>query len=79
MKLWLLLVAFGQVGGTWGPLPYDMDQCQRHASDMIAEIHEGMAAKPDVLLAGKAVTPADINTYCIEADERPELGSRFPA
>jgi hypothetical protein len=79
MKLWLLLVAFGQVGGTWGPLPCDMKECQRQASEMIAEIDEGMAAKPDVLLAGKAISLAYINTYCIEADERPELGSRFPA
>lgn len=27
MKLWLVLYAAGQVGGTWGPLPYDMDRC----------------------------------------------------
>jgi hypothetical protein len=77
MDLWLLLVAFGNIGGTWGPLPYGMDECQSRAADMIAEIHSSMEAKPHVRLDGAVITPADINAYCVEAEERPELGSAF--
>ncbi|MET3924589.1 hypothetical protein [Devosia sp. 2618] len=77
MKLWLLLVAFGDIGATWGPLPYDMAACHSRAAEMIAEIHAGMAANPHVRLDGAVIMPADINAYCVEAEDRPELGSAF--
>lgn len=79
MDLWLVLVVFGNVGGSWGPLPYDMAECQSRSADMIADIRAGMAEHPDVLLKGRTPTPADISAHCIEADDRPVLGSAFPS
>ena len=34
MKLWLILyVTNGVVGGSWGPLPYDMTECLKRADE----------------------------------------------
>lgn len=40
MKLWLVLYVGQQIGGTWGPLPYDMKECQARAADRQATIQK---------------------------------------
>lgn len=40
MKLWLILYVGTQIGGTWGPLPYGMDECQERAKIMMVDVVE---------------------------------------
>jgi hypothetical protein len=44
MKLFLILYVSNSIGGTWGPLPYDMAECQSRAIEKNAELqtHEEM-------------------------------------
>lgn len=37
MKLWLILYAGSQIGGSWGPLPYGVDECRERAAEMNTE------------------------------------------
>lgn len=37
MKLWLVIYAGTQIGGSWGPLPYDMEECRSRAAIMNTE------------------------------------------
>jgi len=77
VKLWLILTFLGNTVGTWGPLPYGMEERQRRA-------HEEVEVKIDASFAsGKAQTAApykgkvlerkDIEVKCIESASRPEL------
>lgn len=33
MKLWMILYAAHGIGGTWGPLPYGLEECEARASE----------------------------------------------
>lgn len=37
MKLWLVVYVGTQVGGSWGPLPYDQAECLVRANEMNLE------------------------------------------
>lgn len=37
MKLFMVLYIAGPIGGTIGPLPYGMVECQQRAADLLAE------------------------------------------
>jgi hypothetical protein len=68
MKLWFILFHLGKIGGVWGPLPYDMAECQQRAADTIAEINERAAAKPEI-----GVKPGDYTAECRISGTRPSL------
>ena len=38
MKLYMILYAGSVIGGTWGPLPYDMDECLTRAAEGNAKV-----------------------------------------
>jgi hypothetical protein len=40
MKLWLVIYAGAQIGGSAGPLPYGMEECQRHRDTLRASQQE---------------------------------------
>ncbi|ASP84776.1 hypothetical protein CDO26_09320 [Sinorhizobium meliloti] len=40
MKLWLVIYAGTQIGGSAGPLPYGMEECQRHRDRLRASQQE---------------------------------------
>lgn len=77
MKLWLILYTAHGIGGTWGPLPYDMAECQSRAAERMASVQtaidtgkgeDGTVIQPAVI--------ADIKTWrlaCEEHAERPKL------
>lgn len=39
MKLFMVLVATGHIGGTWGPLPYGIDECQQRQAEFQAALN----------------------------------------
>lgn len=69
MKLWLLLLITGNVGATWGPLPYDLAECRERA----AEILDGIDAKLEVTLDGRVIGRKDLRMYCVLASHRPKM------
>lgn len=38
MKLFMILYVANGIGGTWGPLPYDMDECLARAVEGNAKV-----------------------------------------
>lgn len=70
MKTWMLLVVSSSIGGTWGPLPYDMDECLRRADDENAVMRGNMAARGPGELK---LSPANTFLVCLRAPVRPTL------
>ena len=78
MKLWLILHVGSHIGGTWGPLPYDMTECQLRAAERQAYIQKMIDS--GVNEAGTKL-PAEvvekIKTWRVSCEfhaERPSLG-----
>ena len=44
MKLFLVIYLHSAVGATFGPLPYDMIECQRRKADLLAHLDEAYAS-----------------------------------
>jgi len=59
--LYLVLVAEGVIGGTWGPLPYGVEECETRRAEFQAQL----SAHPET--AGYVLS-------CEFWDVRPELG-----
>ncbi|WEO73803.1 hypothetical protein [Agrobacterium vitis] len=76
VKLWMVLYAGSQIGGTWGPLPYDMEECKRRAEDgnrIIAQTQ----TQPEIIAkmeeGGIQVPLRDWMFVCEEHDARPQI------
>lgn len=75
MKLWLLLLTAGHIGGAAGPLPYDMVECRSRAAEMAQELEvKGAAA----VRAGRLDEAPDFTFVCVSRERRPDLGESFP-
>lgn len=82
-KLWMVLTTDKQnnVGGTWGPLPYDLKECEVRKAERLSAINrtletgKGENGQPvsDEVLSGIK----NWNVHCVFRSERPELGSTF--
>jgi hypothetical protein len=79
MKLWLILYTAQGIGGTWGPLPYDMAECQSRATERMTSVQTAITTGRGE--NGDTLPPAvieDIKTWrlaCEEHEERPKLAS----
>lgn len=80
MKLWIIIYVAGQIGGSVGPVPYDVAECNSRAASYKQQIDKAIAEgkTPD----GKPI-PADqmsklrlIHIACEYRDERPALGEK---
>lgn len=69
VKLYMLLVVAGEIGGTFGPLPYDMAECLLRAEERAVEV--SVAAKE------KGLPDPGFTWRCVERAERPQLGDKF--
>lgn len=65
MKLFMVIYIVGQIGGTVGPLPYGMEECQRRAAEMWLD------GKPDVRTP-EGFTRDDVAFKCEFHDQRPD-------
>lgn len=74
-KLWIVILIFGHVEGTVGPLPYGVNECRNRVAVMNAEAdrHDGNAP---VMLHGRPVSRADVSIACVYADRRPTDDAR---
>lgn len=72
-NLWFIITMFGEIGAIFGPLPYDMVECQRRADDFKTTAQ----GKAVTLKDGTKVTGDDLDFYCLSAEAKPQLGSRW--
>ena len=75
MKLWLILYAGLQVGGTWGPLPYDRAECEKRAEEGNKLIADAERFRKQV---ETSYTIKGMSFVCEEREERPKLRSLQP-
>lgn len=62
MSLFMVLVVAGKIAGTWGPLPYDIAECQRRQADFQSALLEHEKTQ-------------SWRVSCEQHEERPRLGS----
>lgn len=81
MKLFLVLLALGEVGGVWGPVPYEAAECRRRAVEIIAAVHRGYDREgigPELeRFPGTKARRNDWRAHCVYAAQAPELGVKF--
>ena len=83
-EIWLLITVFGKVIASFGPLPYDMGECFRHAETVREEVRAVWLDPTKVKqlqttpLMGKTLTEADIAVRCLSSPDRPVLGEAIP-
>lgn len=77
--LWLVLTIMGSVSATWGPLPYDMQDCQLRIPILSREIDKAFSqtTTPFKPRNGKDVTRSDVRVGCFYLDKKPGLGDQF--
>jgi hypothetical protein len=73
MKLWFIIYLYGQLAGSIGPLPYDMEECQGR----LAEIRVDLANRPDQVIDRTKLKPNDIKFDCLESKTRPECNGDY--
>jgi hypothetical protein len=78
MKVFLILYVGTKIGGVWGPLPYDMQECKRRAIErqnaVATMISTGKSEDGTKILPADVI--ADIRTWSVKCEiryERPSL------
>jgi len=77
-KLFLIIVHLGAVGGTVGPLPYDMAECNRRAAEMTeqtAKAWSDPATAAKLRAADPRMAPDSMTFECREVTDRPKNGA----
>lgn len=78
MKLWLILYVGKEMGGSWGPLPYDLAECEVRAADRRASIEKMISS--GIGESGNVIPPDMIeklktwSVACERHADRPALG-----
>jgi hypothetical protein len=73
MKLWMILWTANTIGGTWGPLPYDMAECMDRKAAGEAEFAAIIESKKP---GSEKLVGWDLE--CRFSGVRPALGERRP-
>ncbi|WP_024900285.1 hypothetical protein [Brucella rhizosphaerae] len=78
--IWFLILNSGIVGGTIGPSPLTLDQCNKFAEERTREhqqvISTGINLKGKKLSADQIEKLKNISFRCVQQDERPQFGDR---
>lgn len=77
MKIWFVIFVAGKIGGTVGPVPYDMAECQSRADAENRKLQVALADGTD--MAGRPISTATkeyalatkMQFGCMEAEQRP--------
>lgn len=73
MLLYMIILIFGSIGGTVGPLPYDLAECEFRAGARQDQIVRAYDSGTRVFISGRVVTPADVEHRCVLTSTRPKL------
>lgn len=83
MSVWMATIILGKVAATWGPLPYDLAECERRTAVIEADLdsrwESELATAPEMRINGRQLKREDVDMICLVAPARPDLGSPFPA
>jgi len=78
MKLWAILTVFNSIGGVWGPLPYDMEECRKRTPEYINAIHHAYdSGKVTKQTSGINADKTDWVIACHYSNDTPKLGDIF--
>lgn len=79
--IWFLILHSGVVGGTIGPSPLTLDQCNKFAEERTHErqqvISTGINLKGEKLSADQIEELKNLSFRCVQQDERPKFGNRL--
>ncbi len=81
MKVWFVIVHQGLVGGTVGPVPYDMKECNVRVEEHMKALEISVITK--TTRDGRPMSDKDVKALshisfsCTEAMARPKNGSTF--
>lgn len=83
MKVFALIVIFGQVSGVAGPLPYDMAECRVRMQEISTEwdrdfIDKDLDHEEGFAIDGRKIHRSDMSTACVETDTKPTMGQPYP-
>lgn len=71
MKIWFVLVIFGEVAATWGPLPYDMAECLNRIQEKEAELDDIFRNRNEFQVDGRHLSRKDMMVRCELSMARP--------
>lgn len=74
MKLYFIIIHFGVIGGTVGPLPYSKAECDMRAAEIQAEINSFIGK----VVNGHLMKPGDVRVFCEFHASRPINGEPRP-
>lgn len=72
MSVWMIVYMMGQIGGSIGPVPYGMDECERRAAERNAQVQAQVTTGLDV--DGNPLTEEakTLRFECVAAPSRPK-------
>ncbi|QNH72159.1 hypothetical protein P11VFA_004 [Rhizobium phage P11VFA] len=85
MKLFMILYTMGQIGGTAGPLPYDINECKQRAAALQANVTQIVATGRSTNGKNEEVGAEDMEKFktmrfsCEHRASKPELGEKEPS
>jgi hypothetical protein len=69
-NLWIVIRLKGDIGGTVGPLPYDIDECQRRASELTENADQHVVTP-------QGYSVKDVSITCEFHEQRPGYTGRW--
>jgi len=75
LKLFLIIMVWGQVGITIGPMPDSMPDCLAAASERVAALDKSFSERSVYPQNGRLVWRSDVSVACGYFAERPAGGS----
>ncbi len=75
LKIWLVIRVLGEIAGSAGPLPYDLETCKVEAT--IITMDAMNKGQDQVIIRGKVIKKTDVNFECVESKTTPVAVEKF--
>jgi hypothetical protein len=75
-KLYIVIYVIGKIGGTVGPLPYDITECEHRVVELLKDIKPTRPLDESEQLGVDEIKPSDLRVVCEYHDIRPQ--NEFP-
>lgn len=72
MDIWMVMLIFGKVAMVAGPLPFDMERCERERTVRSLALKQLFREKSDVVRSDRGpVKPSDVDVKCLRSETQP--------
>ena len=71
MKVWTIILIFGEIVGTTGPLSYDLAECEARVQLIMEQFQHRWDYGRRMVVRGRVVTIYDFEVVCVESEYRP--------